>query len=331
MVTDDIQGEVIPVTVCVAAICDGATIFGASDRMLTAGNIQFQPPTTKIYQLTTSIAIMVSGDMALQAEILSGLQGFIRELLAADPKRDWFNVKDVAEWYSHYYDEIKSKRREIDYLLPLGLNKETYLSRQKELSPDLVQKISTELINFSLPNVSAIVAGIDNSGAHLYMIANGNTTCHDAVGFVAIGAGAYHANSYLMFSGHARSGTLTKTLLLTYTAKKRAEVAPGVGVETDMFLVGPALGSYVLVRSDIIQELDKIYVETVKGHSAVDLKAEGATHEYIETILKKNSVEPEQTATEIKDGTTSIDEKSNPKHRPRRPRSEFRRKPSKSI
>jgi hypothetical protein len=34
----------------------------ALDRMITAGDIQFEPPTGKITALTSSIAIMASGD-----------------------------------------------------------------------------------------------------------------------------------------------------------------------------------------------------------------------------------------------------------------------------
>ena len=309
MVTDDSDCEYEPVTICVAAICDGASILGASDRMLTAGNVEFQPPATKIFQLTTSIAVMVSGDMALQAEILSGLRSHIQTLLSAEPKPDWFSVRDVAGWYAFYYEAIKLRRSEKDYLLPLGLTKETYLSRQQELSPELVNRIATELINFSLPNTGVIVAGIDRMGAHLYIVSNGNITCQDAVGFAAIGAGAYHASSYFMFSGHARSGTLSKTLLLTYTAKRRAEVAPGVGVETDMFVVGPSVGTYSEISSDIIKKFENIYTVTVKGHSRVDLKAEGAAHEYIQEITRKATAKPEQAAPEAIDGTPSVDEK----------------------
>jgi len=53
-------------TVCIAAVCEGNILIGASDRMLTSGDIQFQPPTTKIYTFTTSINVMTSGDAGFQ-------------------------------------------------------------------------------------------------------------------------------------------------------------------------------------------------------------------------------------------------------------------------
>jgi hypothetical protein len=84
------------VTVCVAAICDGDTIFGAADRMLTAGDIQFEPPDVKITPLTTSIVVMTAGDSALHAEILHAVRARIREHLEYSSD-DWINVQDVAE------------------------------------------------------------------------------------------------------------------------------------------------------------------------------------------------------------------------------------------
>jgi hypothetical protein len=58
-------------TICVAAICEDNTIMGASDRMLTARDVQFEPPQPKIIPLTKSIVTMISGDSYAQAEILA--------------------------------------------------------------------------------------------------------------------------------------------------------------------------------------------------------------------------------------------------------------------
>jgi hypothetical protein len=57
------------VTVCIAARSEN-TIVGASDRMLTAGDIQFEPSAgTKIFGLSQSLFMMTAGDSAVQAEI----------------------------------------------------------------------------------------------------------------------------------------------------------------------------------------------------------------------------------------------------------------------
>jgi hypothetical protein len=45
-------------------------IVAAADRMLTAGDVQFEPSAgTKIFTLSSSIFMMTAGDAALQAEI----------------------------------------------------------------------------------------------------------------------------------------------------------------------------------------------------------------------------------------------------------------------
>ncbi len=64
-------------TVCVAAIGDnGAQLFVAADRMLTAV-AQYQSPEPKVFSLTTSIAVMWSGNDV-------GFQRIIHDRLLAD-------------------------------------------------------------------------------------------------------------------------------------------------------------------------------------------------------------------------------------------------------
>jgi hypothetical protein len=72
-------------------------IFGISDRMVTAGDIQFEPPQPKIYPLTTSIVAMVSDeDAALHAEILQDLSFDVADRVDKNPA-DWLEVEFVAD------------------------------------------------------------------------------------------------------------------------------------------------------------------------------------------------------------------------------------------
>lgn len=286
-------------TVCVAMICeDGATIIGASDRMLTAGNVQFNPPASKTYQLTVSIALMVAGDMFIQAEIVAKIREKIDAALQAQETPQWLKVKDVAAMYVDSWYEIKAQRGENEFLRPLGLNFETFVARQKELSPDLVNSLSTELIGKALPGTEAIVTGIDTSGGHIYSIQNGVLNCHDAAGFASVGAGWYHASSHLMFSKHGKAANLARSLLLTYTAKKRAEVAPGVGPDTDMFAV-KGIGSYFVIGDHVINEFQETYMSSVSAHADVEQEAERQATEYVEKITQV----PDQTGPEEQQST----------------------------
>lgn len=61
-------------TVGIAAVSQGM-LFLASDRMLTAGDIQFQPASHKTLFLTNSIAILFSGQTAFHAEVVQEVSG----------------------------------------------------------------------------------------------------------------------------------------------------------------------------------------------------------------------------------------------------------------
>jgi hypothetical protein len=104
-------------TVCVAAICKSLgsafpTILGASDRMLTAGDIEFEPDRSKIFPLTSSITIMLAGDSAMQLEVMLDVNAQVAARIKFDPK-NWWNVRDVADLYVRYYNKAKLKRLTI--------------------------------------------------------------------------------------------------------------------------------------------------------------------------------------------------------------------------
>lgn len=135
--------------------------------MLTAGDIQFQPHAEKLWTITNSIVCMVAGDLAIQTEIYQDVYREVGEGIKSDPTH-WQTVKSAAELYAQYYFAFRSKRAETAILAPLGLTNETYINRQRELSPGLTSKIATELLNFAMPDVGVIIAGRDELGLHLY-------------------------------------------------------------------------------------------------------------------------------------------------------------------
>src|SRR4051794_18031389 len=98
------------VTVCIASRSYGA-VFGISDRMITSGDIQFEPPARKIHFLTSSIAIMASGDLAFHTEILDEVVRIVNERVKANPTV-WMLVKDVVDLYLAERNRAKLKRAE---------------------------------------------------------------------------------------------------------------------------------------------------------------------------------------------------------------------------
>src|SRR6266446_8708177 len=100
----------------------------------------------------------------------------------------------------------------------------------------------------------SLIMGVDNIGdevsPHIYTIHNTHISCDDRIGFSAIGSGSRHAESQFMLARHAWNRDTAETLLLTYSAKKDSEIAPGVGEETDLFMIGPAFGSTTILRDE---------------------------------------------------------------------------------
>jgi hypothetical protein len=131
--------------------------------------------------------------------------------------------------------------------------------------------------------------GIDHSGPHIYVVRNSDVSCQDPVGFAAIGAGHWHAESQFMFAGHVRLRPFPETLLLVYSAKKRAEVAPGVGAETDMFMIGPVIGSHTPIGHHVLQHLDGIYQDSRAQEIAIGNKARERAAEYVSQIIAESA------------------------------------------
>lgn len=296
--------EHIPVTVCVAAISRNSVIFGASDRMITSGDIQFEPQFTKIFILTKSIVIQIAGDASIQAEIIQRVKADVDNRIQLSPQQ-WWSVKDVAELYQRHYQDVRLRYEEHSILSPLALDRNTWLTKQKGMNDALVKDVASYLMNCDFPHTAVIFSGVDKTGTHIYVVRDGDIRCQDIVGFAAIGAGEWHASSQLMFAGHDPTKDVPETLYLVFSSKKRGEVAPGVGKGTDMFAIGPALGSYAPITGDVVNDLEGIYkrVQERQSEATNDAKAEVA--KYVEELGKRTVTETQTVPTNDRGKTST--------------------------
>ena len=286
-------------TVCVAAICQsesGPLVIGAADRMITAGvgvgDIEYEPRQRKIYRLTNAIAAMASGDMALQHSLMSELGPVIGERIATDPTR-WWTVREVAELYSRHYLEERNRVVERKILAPVGLDWASFRSRESSLPRYLVDDALGRIRDYKMPTISTLFMGLDPTGPHIFGAYGPNIVSHDVSGFGAIGNGDWHAQSQFMFAKHTASDSLPRTLLLTYFAKKRAEVAPGVGSGTDMIWFGPSLGTYAEPDESDIEGLERIYQEALRDEERSTAKAQRSIEAYVKEITARESGYPQ--------------------------------------
>jgi hypothetical protein len=146
-------------TICIAAQSEGI-IFLASDRMLTAGDIEFEPPAQKVLFLTSSMVVMFSGDASFHSEVLLDVNREVQQRVQNAPD-EWLLVRDVAGLYIKYRNQAKLRRAEAALLAPLGLDKDSFLQMQRSMDSGLVDKLASEIVNFKVPDVDVIIAGIE--------------------------------------------------------------------------------------------------------------------------------------------------------------------------
>jgi len=158
------------VTVCIAALSrfnEASIVIGASDRMITAGDIEFEPPQTKIIQLTTSIAALTAGESSAQIEISGATLRDIKARLAID--KSWMGVNEVAQMFSAQVLKYRQRVAQRKFLEPFGLDFSGFIREQQQMSSDWVSEFTQKILSYN-PDIETIIAGLDDSGGHIYVI-----------------------------------------------------------------------------------------------------------------------------------------------------------------
>jgi 20S proteasome alpha/beta subunit len=281
-------------TVCVAAICEN-TIFGASDRMITSADTQFQPSMPKTIPLTSSIVVMTSGDAALLTEVLTRVAADIAGCIEVAPT-EWIQVRYAADRFALHWSAIRRERAERALLWPLGLTTEGFLDRQVRMDGKLVHELADAILKFSVPSTSCIIAGNDATGHHLFQVDDGNLIQLDSVGFATCGSGGRHAASQLMLAQYNRRASMSEGLLLVYSAKRRAEIAPFVGRETDFWMIGQQLGSFMFVTAPhTLQALDTQFRKLVRSEGKAMDNAKKGIDKYLQKLVEQSAASNQTT------------------------------------
>jgi hypothetical protein len=256
------------VTVCVACLCTwtygpndiGRAAITASDREITAGDVEYEPPQFKVSFQTNRALILIAGDYPTHSEALQKAQKII-----AAASED--NPATIAEIYASSLRQVKFRHACDIYLAPLGLSSEIFLSTSG-VSNELVVSLANQLQSYSGQPTEAIVVAADDAATHLYLVdSDSKVTCQDDVGFVAIGIGAWHAKSLLMQAKYYNLTNFAAALSLAFAAKRRAEIAPGVGRATDMFIVNKT--GWSPVGADLKSAVEDSHEDYEKRHASL--------------------------------------------------------------
>ena len=220
-------------TVCIAAICDGGkSIVAASDRMITSLwlSIEFPHRQPKINSISENCIVLSAGNAVAHTKVIEKAHKYLEE--ATNP-----NIDEISNCLGRAYQDSRRRLVESIVFTPRGLSFETFYSRlNQELSPDLVQMLDSDVQRINL-GLELIIAGVDNKGAHIHGIREpGIVDCYDAIGFHVIGSGLPHALVMLAFQ-HNMDDNVKDMIKHVHKVKKKSEIAPGVGKETDMVAI----------------------------------------------------------------------------------------------
>lgn len=241
-------------TVCLAALCESdgnqlAVI--ASDRMVTLGNlIEFEHASPKMaYPSAQSIAL-IAGDTLMGTRLAKEVE---TALTGTNPR-----ISDIASALGEKYTAKRQEAMEHAVLRPRGLDLNSFYGAHATLNQQITMMLDNALSEFNL-GVELLLAGVDGDGAHVFSIHNpgGPEMQHDVIGYGAIGSGAIHAHQSLIGFGHHAGASFRDTLFRVYASKRRSEVAPGVGHETDVIVVTQT--SRFHLDTDQVKELSDLF------------------------------------------------------------------------
>lgn len=221
---------------------------------------------------------MTAGNGGIQADLVHQLARQLQKNQAA-------TVREAAMIYRELFNDAKRTLGADLVLSKFGLSVETFISQQQQMHPEFIRQINNYLLNVDLGS-TAIFAGLDDSGPHIYSVGDHGMSCEDAVAFSACGVGARHAEMQFIQADCTRNKSIFESILITYIAKKRSEKAPGVGQLTDMFWISPATGCRWLEPQQFAI-IDKHYHDYETRQSAVYRSIREDLQKQIDEEIKK--------------------------------------------
>ena len=216
-------------TQLVAALCENRTkVVLVSDRMITTsdGTLAFEHEPK--YEQVSNRAIVLMAGTVHEPE-------FIEDARLETERTA--SVRQIAENLAEGYRCVRKKRIEHEVLQRYGIPSfEDFYNKQRLLHEDTNLQFLEAIKDYDL-EVDLVLGGVDNK-AHIYHIAEpGTCISYDELGFCCVGSGDRHAEPVFAFYGFRPSLPVSHALQIAHEAKKRSEMAGGVGRETDVWII----------------------------------------------------------------------------------------------
>lgn len=219
-------------TVCITALYNkGKGFVLESDQMLTMHypmayeyeNEEFDK--ISILSDKSPIYCLSAGNAIFAAEIIDSAANQITN-------EGISSVDKAAQVVRDTYMQYRMSRLIRNELETRGLDLNSYYKNQRSLMPEIATLIDKNFRTFNL-GVEFIIVGSSGSQCHIYTIIHpGDVYCNDSIGYAAIGIGAPHVIYHMIEHNYRKSLDREAISKLVDGAKKRSEVAPGVGRKT---------------------------------------------------------------------------------------------------
>jgi hypothetical protein len=251
-------------TVCIAALAtyyengrERKVIILAGDRMMTSRRTREYElgDQTKAVEHRDNVVLLFSGSLDDLLEAYWNIYERVRNA----------NIRELVKTLATELQSLRRRNVERQLLERYKLTLSEFIKRQKEWAPDFFERINSEINNPDWDLGDVIVAGfdgtdIDSAIAQIWTITGaGYERSWNATGFCAIGSGDEHAETEFEQARYSPKMAWLPALRVTGFAKKRAEGAPGVGPNTDLWYITFGGKQYFWPQSKLVQEIDNLY------------------------------------------------------------------------
>ena len=219
-----------------------------SDRMVTTADGSLAFEHERKYVFIASNALVLTAGTVHEPELINNTQVEIKGR---------GSLQEIAESLSKSYREVRKKRIEHEILQEIGLASfEDFQRKQNLLHEGMVLDVSSRIREYDL-GVALLLGGVDEK-AHLYRITEpGTYRSFSELGFCCIGSGDRHAEPVFAFFKFSPKFSESEALQIGFEAKKRAEMAGGVGKEKDAWIIEK--GGVYEVDSETLRSLESAH------------------------------------------------------------------------
>lgn len=256
-------------TICIAAIgkCkedeeEKESIVFSTDHMVSVPLGQFEHAIKKYKKINDNTVAMLAGETLLFEPILDNL-----------PTTGTFN--SIKKKINENMNKILKQRINDDILKIYGVKHKFIEDCLKSpVQNPFVAKILETISEFSL-KTGILLIGFQNGEAQISEINENRIVDFRDINFNAIGSGATQAINTMLFQKHSKVDDLKTTIYNVYKSKRNAEVAQGVGDETEMLIL--TKGNLYVIEKNEMDLLSKLYEKELKW---------GKTNPKLEEITK---------------------------------------------